>query len=529
MSFAGDLRAVVRHRDFRRLFATRLTSQAADGVFQAALASLFFFSPERQTSAGSVAAAFATLLLPYSLVGPFAGVLLDRWRRRQVLVYANLVRAGMVLGVAGLSAADVTGVPLYAAVLACLSVNRFFLAGLSAALPHVVDPRRAGDGQLGVDHHRHGRRHHRRRHRLRPQAALRRRERRRRRGHRAWRRSSTPSRACWPPGWTATCSGPTSRTSRRARRRRCATSPSGSSTAPGTSGRTGRRATPWRPSARTGSSTASRPSRRSCCSGTTSTTRTTSTPAWPGWRGCSRRPGPASSSRRWSRPRSPQRIRKQAWITVCFAMAACGRGGVRRHHRRVAAVRRRVRARRRRAGLQDLRRHHRADLGRRRLPRPGLLLLRRHLQHRVRVGRGVRRRGAAERRQLARGLRRHRGRATPSPHSATPAPPVASTPAPPSRPTLRTRDQLPDVAARGACLACAPCKATVDHVYVVIARTRSRGGSGGGGGVGLGGPPGEELGLGGLPGQRPLLHPHLLEVLPRPADHRAGRHAEQLP
>ena len=138
MSFVGDLRAVLRHRDFRRLFATRLTSQAADGAFQVALASLFFFSPERQTSAGSVAAAFATLLLPYSLVGPFAGVLLDRWRRRKILVVANLLRTVMVLGVAGLSAADVTGVPLYAAVLACLSVNRFFLAGLSAALPHVV-------------------------------------------------------------------------------------------------------------------------------------------------------------------------------------------------------------------------------------------------------------------------------------------------------------------------------------------------------------------------------------------------------
>ncbi len=138
MSFAGDLRAVVRHRDFRRLYATRLSSQAADGAFQAALASLFFFSPERQTSAGSVAAAFAVLLLPYSLVGPFAGVLLDRWRRRQVLVLANLLRSVMVLGVAALTVAGVDGLPLYVAVLACLSVNRFFLAGLSAALPHVV-------------------------------------------------------------------------------------------------------------------------------------------------------------------------------------------------------------------------------------------------------------------------------------------------------------------------------------------------------------------------------------------------------
>jgi MFS family permease len=139
MGFASDLRAVVRHRDFRRLYATRLTSQVSDGIFQVGLASVFFFSPERQTSASSVAAAFATLLLPYSLVGPFAGVLLDRWRRRQILVYANVLRAVMVLGVAAMVLASVSGPALYAAVLACLSVNRFFLAGLSAALPHVVD------------------------------------------------------------------------------------------------------------------------------------------------------------------------------------------------------------------------------------------------------------------------------------------------------------------------------------------------------------------------------------------------------
>ena len=138
MSFVGDLRAVAHERDFRRLYATRLVSQAADGAFQVALASLFFFAPERQTSASAVAGAFATLLLPYSLVGPFAGVLLDRWRQRQVLVRANVLRAGLVLGVGALVLAEVQGLGLYVAVLACLSVNRFFLAGLSAALPHVV-------------------------------------------------------------------------------------------------------------------------------------------------------------------------------------------------------------------------------------------------------------------------------------------------------------------------------------------------------------------------------------------------------
>lgn len=138
VAVAQGLRVVLAGRDFRRLLVTRLASQAGDGVFQVALASLFFFSPERQATAGQIALAFAVLVLPYSLAGPFAGVLLDRWPRRMILVNANLVRAGLTTVVAALILADPPGLPLYAAVLACVSVNRFLLAGLSASLPHVV-------------------------------------------------------------------------------------------------------------------------------------------------------------------------------------------------------------------------------------------------------------------------------------------------------------------------------------------------------------------------------------------------------
>jgi MFS family permease len=137
----SDLRAVTSLRDFRRLFSTRLFAQSADGIFQVSLASFVFFSPEKQTSAADAAAAFAALLLPYSVVGPFAGVLLDRWRRRQVLVFGNLIRLTVVCGTAALVATGVRGLPLYAAALAVLSINRFFLAGLSASLPRVVPDR----------------------------------------------------------------------------------------------------------------------------------------------------------------------------------------------------------------------------------------------------------------------------------------------------------------------------------------------------------------------------------------------------
>lgn len=125
-------------RDFRLLFATRLIGQLGDGTFQVALASYVIFSPEKQATAGQVAQAFAVLLLPFTLVGPFAGVFLDRWPRRQVLVWANLLRAVLVVVVAVLVAMRVPNALLYTAALGVLSANRFILAGLSAGLPHTV-------------------------------------------------------------------------------------------------------------------------------------------------------------------------------------------------------------------------------------------------------------------------------------------------------------------------------------------------------------------------------------------------------
>ncbi|XVQ10980.1 MFS transporter [Spirillospora sp. CA-255316] len=135
---ASGLLEVLRGRDFRRLYATRLTSQLTDGVFQVALAGYVFFSPERQTSAGKAAAAFAVTLLPYSALGPFAGVLIDRWQRRQILVWTPVLRAVLVAVVAALVRAGQDGAFFFIGVLMVLGVNRFFLAALSAGLPHVV-------------------------------------------------------------------------------------------------------------------------------------------------------------------------------------------------------------------------------------------------------------------------------------------------------------------------------------------------------------------------------------------------------
>ncbi|ARU51366.1 MFS family permease [Cellulosimicrobium cellulans] len=139
MSVVAELRALLRLRGFRKLFAVRLVSQAGDGMFQVGLASLLFFSPESQGTAAAIAGAFAVMLAPFTIVGPFAGVFLDRWQRRQVLAWGNAVRVVITLGMAALMLSGGVSGWIYALGLAALSVNRFLLAGLSAGLPRVVD------------------------------------------------------------------------------------------------------------------------------------------------------------------------------------------------------------------------------------------------------------------------------------------------------------------------------------------------------------------------------------------------------
>lgn len=140
------MRDVLRHSGFRQLLATRVAAQWGDGIFQAGLGSAVLFNPEHQAEPSTVAASFAVLLLPYSLIGPFAGALLDRWDRRRVLVACSALRILLILITALIVGIGVAGVPMYVAALVVLGVGRFMLAGLSAALPHVVDQNRLVTG-----------------------------------------------------------------------------------------------------------------------------------------------------------------------------------------------------------------------------------------------------------------------------------------------------------------------------------------------------------------------------------------------
>lgn len=126
-------------RKFSRLLRVRWTGQMTDGIFQSALASFVLFSPERQANALNAALAFAVVLLPYSVIGPFVGTILDRISRQRAIAYSNLIRALTLTLVALLIFQGRTGVELTIFILIAFGVNRLILAGLSAGIPLMIE------------------------------------------------------------------------------------------------------------------------------------------------------------------------------------------------------------------------------------------------------------------------------------------------------------------------------------------------------------------------------------------------------
>jgi MFS family permease len=126
---------------FRRLFATRATSQLGDGLFQLAAAALLLFEHPGRNPALTLTALVAVTLIPFSALVPFAGVFIDRWDRRRILTLTPVVRAilAALLPLAAIRGKE--GPLFYAIALVVLSANRLFLATLSAVLPQLVPGR----------------------------------------------------------------------------------------------------------------------------------------------------------------------------------------------------------------------------------------------------------------------------------------------------------------------------------------------------------------------------------------------------
>lgn len=127
---------LLAERDFRLLLGAQCLAQMADGLAQVAFAEKIVLDP--QGTPTRTLALFALTLLPYSLLGPFTGVLVDRWPRRSILVWTNVARAALLVSLPLWMGALPGDVALYASVLLLLGFGRLFLTTKGASLPAVL-------------------------------------------------------------------------------------------------------------------------------------------------------------------------------------------------------------------------------------------------------------------------------------------------------------------------------------------------------------------------------------------------------
>ena len=94
LHFSSYLRLIQQNSNFRRLWAAQIVSEIGDCFYSLAVYSLFL---ESTGQAGSVAFALVLQVLPQTFIGPTAGMVNDRVRRKHVMMAADLGRMLVVL------------------------------------------------------------------------------------------------------------------------------------------------------------------------------------------------------------------------------------------------------------------------------------------------------------------------------------------------------------------------------------------------------------------------------------------------
>ncbi|MGH3616380.1 MAG: MFS transporter [Pseudonocardia sp.] len=145
MTERAGLGQVFRLPEFRALWVAELLSVAGDQLARVALAVLVF---GRTGSAAWAAGVYALTFLPAILGGVLLAWVADRYRRREVMIAADVLRASLVVGMA------VPGLPLWALsvlLVAVVLLGSPHLAAQGALLPEVL-PGQLYERGLAVRH-----------------------------------------------------------------------------------------------------------------------------------------------------------------------------------------------------------------------------------------------------------------------------------------------------------------------------------------------------------------------------------------
>ncbi len=127
---------VLRNRNFFLLWVGQIISQLGDRLDQMALIALVYSRAEGSTI--GIAKILSFTIIPVFLIGPIAGVYVDRWDKRCTMYACDFLRAFLVLLIP-LFLLNKSFIWIYPIIFIIFSVGRFFVPAKLSIIPELVD------------------------------------------------------------------------------------------------------------------------------------------------------------------------------------------------------------------------------------------------------------------------------------------------------------------------------------------------------------------------------------------------------
>ncbi|MCM8792281.1 MAG: MFS transporter [Candidatus Omnitrophica bacterium] len=133
----AHIRRLLKNKNFFFLWFGQIISQLGDRLGQMAL--IGFVSLNIRGSSIEIAKALFFTILPVFLIGPLAGVYVDRWDRRKTLYMCDFLRAILVMIIPLFLIHTNTKLPVYLLIFLIFSIGRFFIPAKLAIVPDLVE------------------------------------------------------------------------------------------------------------------------------------------------------------------------------------------------------------------------------------------------------------------------------------------------------------------------------------------------------------------------------------------------------
>lgn len=129
-------RNILRNRNFSLLWLAQIISQFGDRLDQMALIALVYrYAPGSTTQMAKI---MAFTIAPVFLIGPLAGVYVDRWDRRRTMVVCDILRGILILLIPLWLMRLPSLWPVYIVVFLVFSIARFYVPAKMSIIPDLV-------------------------------------------------------------------------------------------------------------------------------------------------------------------------------------------------------------------------------------------------------------------------------------------------------------------------------------------------------------------------------------------------------